>query len=320
MCRRRHRRITAVSGRARGAVTSDLYARGAATPRLVGGVRPRRGRRALRRLDGVAAAVFPTGPERAFYNNALLDRDLGPPSARRRWTRWRRPTRPPGSTRYAAWVHESDEGMRAELSGRGYTIDGDDARDGHVARRHLAPAARDRARAAGLGRVPARSSACRGLLSGADPSAFHILVARLDGESVATAMAFDHDGDCGVFNVTTLEDARRRGLGTALTARLSTTPRRVAARPRACSRPRWPSGSTRRSASATSAGSSSTCRRWRGGLGDPGLSSSIGDSRGRLGITSEAHRPRRGRRLPQVYPSHDGARVAHGVGSRDAGA
>ena len=24
--------------------------------------------------------------------------------------------------RYAAWVHESDEGMRAELSGRGYTI------------------------------------------------------------------------------------------------------------------------------------------------------------------------------------------------------
>jgi len=32
-------------------------------------------------------------------------------------------------------------------------------------------------------------------------------------------MAFDHDGDCGVFNVATLEAARRRGLGTALTAR-----------------------------------------------------------------------------------------------------
>jgi ribosomal protein S18 acetylase RimI-like enzyme len=32
-------------------------------------------------------------------------------------------------------------------------------------------------------------------------------------------MAFDHDGDCGVFNVTRLEAARRRGLGTALTAR-----------------------------------------------------------------------------------------------------
>jgi hypothetical protein len=29
-----------------------------------------------------------------------------------------------GVDRYAAWGHESDEGMRAELSGRGYAIDG----------------------------------------------------------------------------------------------------------------------------------------------------------------------------------------------------
>ena len=58
-----------------------------------------------------------------------------------------------------------------------------------------------------------------GLLSGADPSAFHALVARLAGENVATAIAFDHDGDCGIFNMSTLEAARRRGLGTALTAR-----------------------------------------------------------------------------------------------------
>jgi ribosomal protein S18 acetylase RimI-like enzyme len=33
-------------------------------------------------------------------------------------------------------------------------------------------------------------------------------------------MAFDHDGDCGIYNVGTLEHARRRGLGTALTALL----------------------------------------------------------------------------------------------------
>jgi ribosomal protein S18 acetylase RimI-like enzyme len=31
-------------------------------------------------------------------------------------------------------------------------------------------------------------------------------------------MAFDHQGDCGIFNVGTLESARRRGLATALTA------------------------------------------------------------------------------------------------------
>jgi GNAT superfamily N-acetyltransferase len=58
-----------------------------------------------------------------------------------------------------------------------------------------------------------------GLLSGADPSAFHTLVARRAGENVATAIAFDHDGDCGVYNMSTLERARRQGLGTALTAR-----------------------------------------------------------------------------------------------------
>jgi ribosomal protein S18 acetylase RimI-like enzyme len=56
------------------------------------------------------------------------------------------------------------------------------------------------------------------LLSGADHAAFHLLLARLDGKNVATALAFDHDGDRGIYNVGTLEHARRRGLGTALTA------------------------------------------------------------------------------------------------------
>ena len=58
----------------------------------------------------------------------------------------------------------------------------------------------------------------RGFLSGMDPSAFHVLVARLRGENVSTAIAFDFAGDCGIYNVGTLEPARRRGLATALTA------------------------------------------------------------------------------------------------------
>jgi hypothetical protein len=57
-----------------------------------------------------------------------------------------------------------------------------------------------------------------GLLADGDPRAFHILVPQLAGENVATAIAFDHDRDCGLFNVGTVGAARRRGLGTALTA------------------------------------------------------------------------------------------------------
>jgi ribosomal protein S18 acetylase RimI-like enzyme len=57
-----------------------------------------------------------------------------------------------------------------------------------------------------------------GLLRGVDPAAFHVLVARLDGRDVGTALAYDHDGDCGIYNVATLPQARRRGIGSALTA------------------------------------------------------------------------------------------------------
>jgi ribosomal protein S18 acetylase RimI-like enzyme len=60
-----------------------------------------------------------------------------------------------------------------------------------------------------------------GLLDEVDERPFHVLVARCSGEPVSTGIAFDRDGDCGIYNVGTLERARRRGLGTALTARLA---------------------------------------------------------------------------------------------------
>jgi predicted GNAT family acetyltransferase len=57
-----------------------------------------------------------------------------------------------------------------------------------------------------------------GFLRTADHAAFHLLAARIDGELVAVALAYDFGGDCGIYNVGTVERARRRGLGTALTA------------------------------------------------------------------------------------------------------
>jgi hypothetical protein len=114
-----------------------------------------------------------------------------------------------GVERYAAWVHESDGGMRAELSGRGYTID-ETTRAMDMRLDDLSLAAPE----VELGRPDwaehLRIIDVPGLLSEADPSAFHILVAQLAGANVATAIAFDHDGDCGLFNVGTLEAARTR--------------------------------------------------------------------------------------------------------------
>lgn len=204
-------------------IDNDLYIRGSETL-LASWEEYARGSAgaALHRLSGVAAAVFPSEPERAVYNNALLDRDLGPTERAAAVDAIEAAYARAGIERYAAWVHESDEAMRAELSGRGYTLDestramGMSLTDIALSRPEidLGPSHwSEHLEYLRIVGVPP------GLLSGADPSAFHILVARLAGENVATAMAFDHDGDCGVFNVSTLEAARRRGLGTALTAR-----------------------------------------------------------------------------------------------------
>ncbi len=201
----------------------DLYARGAAT--LVASweeyARGSTGA-VLVRLSGVAAAVFPTEPERSVYNNALLDRGLGAGERAAAVDAMDAAYSAGGIDRYAAWVHESDEGMRSELSARGYTLE-ESTRAMGMSLEHVRPPRPEPdlrpsdwteyleyVRASGL---PA------GLLSGADPAAFHVLVARLGEENVASAIALDHEGDCGVFNMSTLEGARRMGLGTALTAR-----------------------------------------------------------------------------------------------------
>ena len=176
---------------------------------------------ALKQLNGVAAAVFPSEPERGVYNNALLERDLGPSERAAAVDATDSAYRAAGVERYAAWVHESDKGMRAELGSRGYTVE--------ESTRAMAMSLDDVFLAIPdielrplewdeyleylpIVGVPA------GLLSGADPGAFHTLGARLDGKIVATAIAFDHAGDCGIYNMSTIEAARRKGLGTALTA------------------------------------------------------------------------------------------------------
>jgi ribosomal protein S18 acetylase RimI-like enzyme len=123
-----------------------------------------------------------------------------------------------GVERFAAWVHESDPELRAAVERRGYTLDestramGMALADLRMPRPELELGAPEWRRYLSTFGLPA------GLLSAGDHAAFQVLVACRGGEDVATAMAFDHDGDCGIYNVATLERSRRRGLGTALTA------------------------------------------------------------------------------------------------------
>jgi ribosomal protein S18 acetylase RimI-like enzyme len=171
----------------------------------------------LQRLDGVAAAVFRDEPERGVYNNALLERDLA--AARRAaaidameaaYTEAR-------ISRFAAWVHERETPLRRDLERRGYTVDTTTRAMGirlarlRVRRPRIELAPPDWFAYLRIIGVPPS------FLCAADRDAYHLLVAGLDGEAVATAMAFDFDGDCGIYNVGTLDHARRRGLGTALT-------------------------------------------------------------------------------------------------------
>jgi GNAT superfamily N-acetyltransferase len=202
----------------------DLYVRGSAT--LLASweeyARDSAGA-ALVRLPGVSAAVFPTHPERAVYNNALLDRDLGAAERAVAVDAMEETYRSAGVDRCAAWVHESDEGMRAELSRRGFSLE-QCTRAMGMSLQDIPPTLENLDLAppnwAEYVRYLERVGAPADLLAGADPGAFHLLLAPVAGRIVATALAFDHDGDCGVFNVSTVEAMRRRGLGTALTARL----------------------------------------------------------------------------------------------------
>jgi GNAT superfamily N-acetyltransferase len=165
---------------------------------------------ALHRLDGVDAAVFPCEPERGVYNNALLVDAAAVDAMESLYAA-------ADVERFAAWVHERDGHLARELEDRGYVLDTATRAMGMQLEALAAPrpeldlAPDDWADYLRLFDLPAD------FLDEAVAARFHLRVARLGGASVAAALAFDCDGDCGIYNVGTLEHARRRGLGSAIT-------------------------------------------------------------------------------------------------------
>jgi GNAT superfamily N-acetyltransferase len=172
----------------------------------------------LHRLPGVAAAVFPNEPERAVYNNALLDRGLGAHARAAALNAMEAMYSAAGVDRFAAWVHGSDEAMRRDVEARGYTLDTSTRAMGMSLDDIRTPRPSIELGPADWTEYLAAEGLPPEFLKAADHSALHVLVARAAGEVVAAALAYDCAGDCGVYNVGTAERARRRGLGTALTS------------------------------------------------------------------------------------------------------
>jgi hypothetical protein len=172
---------------------------------------------ALLRLDGVAAAVFPHQPERAVYNNALLERDLERTARAAALDAMAAAYTAAGVDHFAAWVHESDEPMRHDLERRAYAVDTTTRAMGMSLHDIAQPRPPHSFRRAGWPEYLAAEQLPPDLLKGADHEALHLLVACDGGEIVSAALAYDFEDDCGVYNVTTAVRARRRGLGTAIT-------------------------------------------------------------------------------------------------------
>ena len=200
---------------------SELYSRGAATLLATWEEDARGARRAaLERFPGVAAAVFPHEPERTFFNNALFAPGLTSLERQAALDAIEAAYAAAEVDRFAAWVHESDRAMQTNLERRGYRFDtttramGMALADARLEQARIDLAPPDWHEHLRVNELPTD------FLAGADPAAYRIALARLDGENVATAIAFQLDGDCGIYNVGTLEHARRHGLASGVTSAL----------------------------------------------------------------------------------------------------
>ena len=166
--------------------------------------------------EGAAIAAFVRSPDREFLNNAVLER--GQPNPGATLDAIERAYAARRIERYAVWVHESEPETAAELKSRGYRYDSSTrtmamlvSELGEVDTSPLGLAT------VGLDEFW-RIGGVEGLVPELAPAGAHFYVSRLGGESAATLMAFDHEGDCGIYMVGTLPTARRRGIATALSA------------------------------------------------------------------------------------------------------
>lgn len=168
--------------------------------------------------DGARICVFPAHPERDVYNNALVDRDLTTTLVSRAVDAIERHYSEASIDAYAVWSHESDSVTRAELKARGYRYDTSTRAMAMCLNQIAVPRPEIEVGRGGWPDYLRANDLPAGFLSGIDTTVFHVLIARHDGKIVGAAVAYDCEGDCGIYSLHTAPEARRKGLGTALTA------------------------------------------------------------------------------------------------------
>src|SRR5436190_4449433 len=167
----------------------------------------------LERPPGAVVAVFPELPERTVYNNALLDRGLSRSRAADATDAAEAIYADARVSGFALWVHESETDTLAEFAQRGWTLD-TSTRAMAIALADLTvPLPQIEAAAGGWQdylRFLTGWGVPEGLLAGVADGVFQVRLVDAGGETVAGAIAYDHCGDCGIYNVGTMPHARRR--------------------------------------------------------------------------------------------------------------
>jgi GNAT superfamily N-acetyltransferase len=174
-------------------------------------------------LDGIRAAVVPALPHASILN-CVTYRDAA--ELESRMDELARVYDEAGVLAWSVWTHESDEPGRAALAEAGFVLDSEPMSmmidlDGEAAIGDL-----DWTGDPDPAEVAVVVDASYGFPAGTFargfpqlPGEVHSYMARHDGRPASVVMASDLEGDCGIYLVGTLPEARGRGLSSALIRR-----------------------------------------------------------------------------------------------------
>jgi ribosomal protein S18 acetylase RimI-like enzyme len=176
-------------------------------------------------LDGVLATVAPAVPERSLPNSVLYETEEALADA---LDELRETYDDAGVLAWTVWVPRHDERAAALLERAGHKLDGDPKAmiadlDQIEPPRDDDPQADSEPYREDVGRINDRAYGTTDVfqrIMGEGPAAPELTyVTRVDGEPAASVISYHHRGDCSIWWVATVPEARGRGLAAGLMRR-----------------------------------------------------------------------------------------------------